>query len=425
MCDELKTFIASENTKCVREVKEANDRRMQAVEDSLSFALDSVTALSNRQKSADSELMELKRETADLKMRLQQLELNEDRQEQQKRLSSLIFSGPVLQAESRRERAANLIESLIRQYIRHALDRTQVKTLIRFRNGKVMMEFTSSGPGSDRDIVYRSRARLRGSGLFVSESLTPRRQAMFMDLLSLKKEGRIFSVFTRSGDILACKSRDSAPVRVADPEAVRRLAVSGAPRRPAQGRAQEAGRGALLGSRSARDAPERGAVGGVPRADRGENKETEAACPTDTADAVRRDPPPEPREQQRQRAVDTSELADRSDHQRSRVAVQSVAGRCSLGDGGRPALLVAGTAAARLVAALAVASGGAASPVAESVSVLSAAGSVSAAVAAWLGSVAGSATAIPGQCMGHMHLYPFKFNHRKRQIRKKKRNRRA
>ncbi|KAF0293988.1 hypothetical protein FJT64_008287 [Amphibalanus amphitrite] len=249
---------------------------MQAVEDSLSFALDSVTALSNRQKSADSELMELKRETADLKMRLQQLELKEDRQEQQKRLSSLIFSGPVLQAESRRERAANLIESLIRQYIRHALDRTQ-------------------------------------------------------------------------------------------------------------GRAQEAGRGALLGSRSARDAPERGAVGGVPRADRGENKETEAACPTDTADAVRRDPPPEPREQQRQRAVDTSELADRSDHQRSRVAVQSVAGRCSLGDGGRPALLVAGTAAARLVAALAVASGGAASPVAESVSVLSAAGSVSAAVAAWLG----------------------------------------
>ena len=177
------------------------------------------------------------------------------------------------------------------------------------------MEFTSSGPGSDRDIVYRSRAKLRGSGLFVSESLTPRRQAMFMDLLSLKKEGRIFSVFTRSGDILACKSRDSAPVRVADHEAVRRLAGSGAPRQPAQGRAQEAGRGVLLDSRAARDAPERGAMG----ADRCENMETEAAGHTDTAGSVRRVSPPEPREpreHRRQRAVDASELVDRSDRQR-------------------------------------------------------------------------------------------------------------
>ena len=126
MCDELKTFIASENTKCVREVQEASERRMRAMEDSLSFALDSVTALSDRQRSADTEVIELKRETAELKRRLQQLELNEDRQEQLKRLGSLIFSGPALQAESRRERAANIIESLIRQYIRHALDRTQV-----------------------------------------------------------------------------------------------------------------------------------------------------------------------------------------------------------------------------------------------------------------------------------------------------------
>ena len=72
----------------------------------------------------------------------------------------------------------------------------------------------------------------------MAESLTPRRQAIFSDLLRLKKDGRIFSVFTRSGVILVCRSRDSAPVRVMDPEAVQRLAGVGAPSRTAHGRAQ-------------------------------------------------------------------------------------------------------------------------------------------------------------------------------------------
>lgn len=49
---------------------------------------------------------------------------------------------------------------------------------------------------------------------------------MFMDLLQLKKQRVIFSVFTRSGNVLVCKSRDSAPIRVADPETVRQLSES-------------------------------------------------------------------------------------------------------------------------------------------------------------------------------------------------------
>ena len=54
----------------------------------------------------------------------------------------------------------------------------------------------------------------------------------------MKREKKIASVFTRSGNIMVCRSRDSAPFRVADPEAVSQLSGSGAPRRPEQGRAQ-------------------------------------------------------------------------------------------------------------------------------------------------------------------------------------------
>ena len=318
-CEELKALIVSETAKCVKEIKDFKEsigRRLRAVEVAVDFAMDSTTAASNRQKAADASIVELQKETAELKRRLLQFELNDDHLQQQKRLNSLIFSGPALQAESRREAAANLIESLIRQYIKHALDRAQVKNLIRLRNGKVIFEFTSSAPGSDRDIVYRSRAKLKGSGLFVAESLTPRRQAIFADLLRLKKQGRIFAVFTRSGDILACRSRDAVPVRIADPEAVRRLAGPDAGRRPEQGRAQAADRAALPAppaagaeapGRAREDAP---ALPTLPAP--GESTRAEDDGPTVTSGPVQRvssDP-------RRRRAMDDSEPAGpRDTHQ--------------------------------------------------------------------------------------------------------------
>lgn len=236
MCTELKEFIARENAKCVRQIKESNDQRLVAIEESLSFAIDSVKTVSDRQNSAKVAIQELQRETEALRQRLRQLEFNEDRQEQDRRLTSLIFSGPALQALSRREEAAEMIRSLVDQYLHHALDRSQVGTLFRLRNGKVMIDFTTAARNSDRDVLFRNKSKLRGSGLFISELLTPRRHAMFLDLLQLRREGKIFSVFTRSGDILACRSRDSAPIRLADPEAVRDLAWTA--RRPTQGRVQ-------------------------------------------------------------------------------------------------------------------------------------------------------------------------------------------
>ena len=241
ICAELKQFIVQENAKCVKEIKDSNDKRLSALEESLSFAMDSIAVVSDRQRSTDIDIVELQRETADLRRRLQQIELDEDRRQQEKRLVCLVFSGQSLQAQTRREDAAQLIRSLVQQYLRHTLDSSQVKAMIRLRNGKVLVEFTSSSPGSDRDVLFKSKSKLRGSGLYIAESLTPRRQAIFSDLLRLKKDGKIFSVFTRSGDILACRSRDSAPIRVASCEAVRSLSGDDAPRGPAQGRARAPG----------------------------------------------------------------------------------------------------------------------------------------------------------------------------------------
>ena len=56
----------------------------------------------------------------------------------------------------------------------------------------------------------------------MAESRTPRRRKLFSSLLK-----KYFSVFTRSGSVLACRSRDAAPLRVADAEAVQRLAGDG------------------------------------------------------------------------------------------------------------------------------------------------------------------------------------------------------
>ena len=82
---------------------------------------------------------------------------------------------------------------------------------------------------------------------------------MFSELLRLKKAGKLFSVFTRSGNILACRSRDSAPIRIASPEALQQLAGSGAARRPAQERAQSGDRSGLSPDSTPERVPDRDA----------------------------------------------------------------------------------------------------------------------------------------------------------------------
>ena len=76
LCAQLKEFIVKENTKCVAEIKESNDRRLAALKDSLTFSMDALSSVSSRQNSAVVDIRELKKETAELKCRLQRMELS-------------------------------------------------------------------------------------------------------------------------------------------------------------------------------------------------------------------------------------------------------------------------------------------------------------------------------------------------------------
>ena len=91
LCAELKEFIVKENAKCVKEIKDSNERRISAMEDSLSFAMDAISSVSARQTSADRDIRTLQKETAELRSRLQTLELQEDRQSQERRRGCLVF----------------------------------------------------------------------------------------------------------------------------------------------------------------------------------------------------------------------------------------------------------------------------------------------------------------------------------------------
>ena len=88
ICSELKTFIAEENAKVVREIKQSNDKRVAAMKESLSFTIDSIKTLSDRHRDTASEISQLRLKISELGLRLSmlQLEMNDNRQPQERRL---------------------------------------------------------------------------------------------------------------------------------------------------------------------------------------------------------------------------------------------------------------------------------------------------------------------------------------------------
>ena len=96
ICAELKDFIVRENAKCVEAIRDSNERRMAATEEAVSFAMDSLSNIAARQQSADTDILQLRRENQEMMSRLRRLEMQEDRQQQERRLTCLLFSGPVI-----------------------------------------------------------------------------------------------------------------------------------------------------------------------------------------------------------------------------------------------------------------------------------------------------------------------------------------
>ena len=68
-------------------------------------------------------------------------------------------------------------------------------------NNKVIVRFVRSGQGSVRDMVMSRRLELRGKDLFINESLTKLRSLIFRSLLAAKRERKIYTVYSRGGQV--------------------------------------------------------------------------------------------------------------------------------------------------------------------------------------------------------------------------------
>ena len=193
----------------------------------------STSAVSFRSQTKD-DIEELRQRLSDLQRRLQDLELENDALQQRARQACLVFAGSAIPECSQEEKTGNLMQELLLKHMGFALDLSQVKAAFRLRNQNIFVEFTSVGLGSNRDSLYRQKTRLKGTGLFVSESLTPKRQMIMRDLLQLKKEKQIWAVYTQSGNIFVRKTSTSTPIRMPDMSAVKRLTedVSGGHSQP-------------------------------------------------------------------------------------------------------------------------------------------------------------------------------------------------
>ena len=179
-----------------------------------------------RSERSHNDYEELRRQLASLTKRVEELESDNDSLQQRARHACLIFSGSALPEPTQGEHAVSLLQDLLSKHMEYQLDGAQVKAAFRLGDRAILAEFQSSAVGSDRDTLFRTKTRLRGSGLFISESLTPRRRQILRGLLQLKAEMKIISVFTQSGDIFIRETSSSPPVRIPDMSAVQRLAAA-------------------------------------------------------------------------------------------------------------------------------------------------------------------------------------------------------
>ena len=148
-----------------------------------------------------------------LRQRVKELK---DGMEQRERLENLIFSGPAIPAPAQGEQVGELMRGLLATHMSFSLDLDQVGAAFRLRNNSIMLKFKSASPNSDRDRLFRTKTRLRGSGLFISESLTRKRQEIFRELLGLKRRRSIHAAFTESGELFVRKTAESSPEKILD-----------------------------------------------------------------------------------------------------------------------------------------------------------------------------------------------------------------
>ena len=124
--------------------------------------------------------------------------------------------------EEREDVHALVVETLNRCMPGLAMDVTDIDRAHRLpgANNKVIVRFVRSGQDSIRSQVLSRRLELRGRDLFINESLTKLRNHIFQSLLVAKREKKVYTVYTRGGQVYYKEKQHGVGTKV---ESVQRL----------------------------------------------------------------------------------------------------------------------------------------------------------------------------------------------------------
>ena len=81
-------------------------------------------------------------------------------------------------------------------------------------NNRVIIRFVRSGQDSIRERVMARRLELRGRELYINESLTKLRSLIFRSLLAAKRESKIYTVYSRGGQVYFKEKQHGVGTRV-------------------------------------------------------------------------------------------------------------------------------------------------------------------------------------------------------------------
>ena len=94
-------------------------------------------------------------------------------------------------------------------------------------NNRIIVRFVRSGPNSIRDQLMSRRLELRHcNDLFINESLTAQKNAIYRALLDAKKAHKIYTVFTRWGHVYFKAEKFGTSSRVDSADKLRSLGFS-------------------------------------------------------------------------------------------------------------------------------------------------------------------------------------------------------
>ena len=238
---DLEEFISRENARSSRalmeDMRRFYDERMSANENSLSFALTTAETMAKRLAEVEQRAQQSESDFELCVKRMAEMEQELDEVQQKELRNWLVFSGPAIPRLSRsnkNEDASQLLRGMLQHYMDFSMDIQQVLEIQR-EERQISVRFSTTAAGSDRYILVRNKTRLRGSGLYIREKLTPNRQKLFNSLLQLKRENQVSTVFTRDGAVFVVVDRRDRPRPVRSDAALERLtrelAGTGATRR--------------------------------------------------------------------------------------------------------------------------------------------------------------------------------------------------